>query len=127
MVDQGDIWEKLQEMDNKLDHIQGDVNSLATINKQDNRELLLELFQRKFGRSKNQRRIWYHADEKLTVDELADRSGLSESQIYNNITEMRERGLLVRTQVGDTSRYRRAEITEGIGLEEHVEEYVGTL
>jgi predicted transcriptional regulator len=127
MVDDEDIWRKLQEMDNKLDHIQGDVNSLATINKQDNRELLQKLYKRKFGQSKTKRVIWYYADEKRTVAGISDASGKSKSQIYNHLSEMQEKGLLVKTEIGDTSRYKRTEITEGIGLEEHVEDYVDDL
>jgi len=59
-----DIWEKLQEMDNKLDLIQGDVNTQATVMKEDNKEQLVSLAKRKFGMSKNKRTIWYYADKK---------------------------------------------------------------
>lgn len=127
MRDEDDIWRKLQEMDNKLDLMQGDVNTLATINKEDKKDELQNLFKRKFGQSKTRRRIWYYADKKRTAEEIADLSGLSKSQIYNYTREMREKSLIVKTETGDVSRYCRQEITEGIGLEKHVEEYVDDL
>lgn len=127
MVDQEDIWEKLQEMDNKLDLMQGDLNTQATVMKEDNKEQLMSLAKRKFGRSKNKRIIWYYADEKRTVEEIADLSPISESAIYNKTAEMCEQGLIFRTEDGDITRYKRQETTEGIGLEEHVEDYVGNL
>lgn len=127
MVDDQDIWEKLQEMDNKLDLIQGDVNTQATVMKEDNKEQLVSLAKRKFGRSKNKRIIWYYANKKRTVEEIADLSPITKSAIYNQTAEMCEKGLIFRIEDGDTTRYKRQETTEGIGLEEHVEDYVDEL
>jgi len=122
-----DIWEKLQEMDNKLDLIQGDVNTQATVMKEDNKEQLVSLAKRKFGMSKNKRTIWYYADEKRTVEEIADLAPISKSAIYNQTAEMCEQGLIFRIKDGDITGYKRQETTEGIGLEEHVEDYVDDL
>jgi len=122
-----DIWEKLQEMDNKLDLIQGDVNTQATVMKEDNKEQLVSLAKRKFGRSKNKRTIWYYADEKRTVEEIADLAPISKSAIYNQTAEMCEQGLIFRIKDGDITGYKRQETTEEIGLEEHVEDYVDDL
>jgi len=127
MVNEEDIWKKLQEMDNKLDLIQGDVNTQATVMKEDNKEQLMNLAKRKFGRSKNKRIIWHYADKKRNVGEISDVSSLSESSIYNKITEMCEQGLIFKIEDGDITRYKRQETTEGIGLEEHVEDYVDDL
>jgi predicted transcriptional regulator len=126
-MDNEDIWRKLQEMDNKLDLIQGDVNTQATVMKVNSKDQLVDLAQRKFGRSKNKRIIWYYADEKRTVDGIAERSGLSKSSIYNHTAEMCEKSLIFKIEEGDTARYKRQETTEGIGLEEHVEEFVDDL
>ena len=125
--DNEDIWRKLQEMDNKLDLIQGDVNTQATVMKEDNKDQLVSLAKRKFGRSKNKRIIWYHADEKRTVEEIANQSPITESAIYNQTAEMCEQGLIFRIEDGDITKYKRQETTEGIGLEEHVEDYVDDL
>jgi len=125
--DNKDIWRKLQEMDNKLDLMQGDMNSLATINKQDNVGLLQDLFKSQFGQSKTRRKIWYYLDELRTVDELSEASGLSTSQIYNYTRGMREKNLIVKLETGELVQYKRTDLTQGIGLEEHVEKYVDDL
>lgn len=127
MVDEEDIWRKLQEMDNKLDLIQGDVNTQATVMKEDKKDQLLSLAKRKFGQSKNKRIIWYHADEKRTVEEISELSGISKSSIYNQTAEMCEKSLIFKIEKGDTARYKRQETTEGIGLEQHVESYIDDL
>jgi len=127
MVSDEDIWRKLQEMDNKLDLIQGDVNTQATVMKEDNKDSLVALAKRKFGRSKNKRIIWYYTDERRTVEEISEESGLSESSIYNYTVEMCETGLIYKIEEGDTTEYKRQETTVGIGLEGHVKEYVEDL
>jgi len=127
MVDDEDIWLKLQEMDNKLDNIQGDTNVQSTILKEDSKDNLIELYKRKFGRSKNRRRVWYHADEKKTADELSEATGLSVSHIRNLTAEMTDLAILGKAENGRRKVYYRREITEGIGLEDHVEDYVDDL
>jgi len=125
--DNEDIWRKLQEMDNKLDLIQGDMNSLATINKQDNVGLLQDLFKSQFEQSKTRRKIWYYLDEPCTVSELSETSDLSTSQIYNYTRGMREKNLIAKLETGELVQYKRTDLTKGIGLEEHVEEYLDDL
>lgn len=127
MVDQDDIWRKLQDMDDKLDNIQGDSNVQSQILKEDKKDKLLDLFKRKFGRSTNRRKVWYHADEKRTTEELAEATGLSKSQVRNQTSDMVERALLNKAENGHRKVYYRNETTEGIGLEEHVEDYVDDL
>lgn len=127
MNDDNRVWRKLQEMDDKLDNIQGDTNVQSQILKEDNRDLMVQLFKQKFGRSKNRRRVWYHADERRTADSLVEATGLSLSQIRNLTSEMTELALLNKAERGDRTVYYRNESTEGIGLESHIEEYVDDL
>lgn len=127
MVDDEDIWLKLQEMDDKLDNIQGDTNVQSQILKQQSKAELLDMFKRKFGRSPNRRKVWYHSDEKRTVEELVDATGIDKSQIHNLTSEMIELALLAKSENGRKKVYYRREITEGIGLEEHVENNVDDL
>jgi|GEM_PF-2779631 len=127
MVDDEDIWRKLQEMDDKLDNIQGDTNVQSQILKQQSKQALLDMFMRKFGKSTNRRKVWYYADEKRTVDELVELTGIDRSQIHNLTSEMIDIALISKAEDGRRKVYYRREITEGIGLEEHVEDYVDDL
>lgn len=122
-----DIWLKLQEMDDKLDNIQGDTNVQSQILKQQSKPELLDMFKRKFGKSPNRRKVWYHANKKRTVDDLVELTGIDRSQIHNLTSEMIELALLAKSENGRKKVYYRREITEGIGLEDHVEEYVDDL
>jgi DNA-binding transcriptional ArsR family regulator len=121
------VWHKLQEMDDKLDNIQGDTNVQSQILKEDKKDKLLDLFKRKFGRSTNRRKVWYFASEKRTAESLSEATGLSISQIRNLTSEMTELALLNKAERGDRTVYYRNESTEGIGLEDHVEDYVDDL
>lgn len=125
--DNEDIWRKLQEMDNKLDLMQGDMNTQTTVMKEDSKGTLVDVAKRKFGGSKTKRKIWYYVDEKRTVEEIAEMSGLSKSSIYNHTAEMREKSLIFKIEEGNKARYKRQESTEGIGLEEHVKDYLNDL
>lgn len=127
MVGDEKIWRKLQEMDDKLDNIQGDTNVQSQILKEQSKSKLVDLFKRKFGSSKNRRKVWYYADEEKTADKLSDETGLSISQIRNLTADMTERALLNKAERGDRTVYYRNETSEGIGLEAHVEEYVDDL
>ena len=127
MVDQEDIWRKLQDMDDKLDNIQGDTNVQSQILKEQSKPELQDLFKRKLGRSKNRMKVWYHADERRTTDELSEMTGMSPSQVRNHTSEMVERALLNKAEDGQRKVYYRNETTEGIGLEDHVEDYVDDL
>lgn len=126
-VDDEDIWLKLQEMDDKLDNIQGDTNVQSQILKQQSKSALLDMFKRKFGKSTNRRRVWYYADEERTVDDLVELTGIDRSQIHNLTSEMIDLALLAKSESGRRKVYYRREITEGIGLEKHVEDYVDDL
>jgi hypothetical protein len=127
MVDQDDIWHKLQDMDDKLDNIQGDTNVQSQILKEQSKPELLDLFKRKFGTSDNRRKLWYHADERMTTDELVEATRLSKSQIHNLTSDMVEKALLNKAENGHRKVYYRNETTVGIGLEDHVEDYVDDL
>ena len=127
MVDQEDIWRKLQDMDDKLDNIQGDNHIQSAVLKEDNRDTLQKAFKREFGRSKNRRKVWYYADEERTTDELAELTGMSKSQIRNHTSYMVEHALLNKAENGDRKVYYRSPATEGIDLEDHVEDYVDDL
>lgn len=127
MVGDEDIWLKLQEMDDKLDNIQSNSNVQSQILKQQSKSKLLDLFKRKFGKSTNRRKVWYYADDRRTADELAKLTGISISQIRNLTSEMTELALLNKTERGQRKVYYRNETTDGIGLEEHVKDYVDDL
>lgn len=124
MVDDEDIWRKLQDMDDKLDNIQGDTNVQSQILKEQSKDKLRNLFKRKLGTSTNRRKVWYNADVKRTTEELAEATGLSKSQIRNLTSDMVEKALLNKSEAGDRKVYYRNETTEGIGLESDVKEYL---
>lgn len=123
--DNEDIWRKLQEMDNKLDNIDGNLNILSTSKKQESKGDLQKLFKRKFGRSDKKRLVWYYADEPKTVDELSELVGTSESYIRNMVSDMN--ALLDKHEVENNTHYTRSEISVGIDLETHVEDFVDEL
>lgn len=120
-----DFQKKLEQMDAKLDSIQGDVNVLATLNKEDNRETLLNLLNSKFGRSKNRRKVWLAADGEKTLEEIADETGLSLGSVHPAASNLNDQGML-RKAVGEdgTTYYWKSEITTGIGLEQDVRDYL---
>jgi hypothetical protein len=116
-----DLWIKLREIDDKLDKVRGDVNMIATLNKEQNRGVLLASCQAKFGRSLDAQRLWYFADVARTIPQLARLSRVKPGTAQATLWKLRDRGLLVKNDLADLITYVRSEITEGIGLERWVE------
>lgn len=116
------VWRKLQEMDDKLDNIQGETSVQSRILKEESRDKLQKLFKRELGRSRNRRKVWLHADEKRTAEELAEATGLSKSQVRNLVSEMTT--MINKEERGSRTVYYRSRTSEGIGLEDHVRDYL---
>lgn len=121
--------DKLDKIDQKLDlirddvnDIQGDVRVMSTLNKELNKEELKAEVYTKFGQSTAKRKIWYYADGTNSVSELAGLADIADATASRNCTKMSKSGILVEHDRGSSTYYKRAEVTEGIGIEQELEE-----
>lgn len=118
-----DDQETLERIEEKVDKIQGDVNINTNINKMVNKGPVKDHFLQKLS-SDTRRKIWYHATEKRTVEELAELADSSKSSVYNIAPEMNNDGLLNVERVDGSKHYFRNPTTEDIGLEREVKELI---
>lgn len=116
-----DVWLKLREIDDKLDRVRGDVNVLATINKQRDRERLLELCKDKIGKSLDMQRLWYHAKTPKSISELCAISKVKLDTGGRYLRRLHERGMLVRNETVSPVTYVRSEVSEDIGVDKWIE------
>lgn len=119
-----DIEKKLNQMDAKLDSIQGDVNILSTLNKETRKEEVKDLLNSKFGRSKNKRKVWLAADGEKTLEEIQEDIGIPMGSVHSAAADLNDQGLLRKRERDGMTIYWKAEISTDIGLEEDVQDYL---
>jgi DNA-binding transcriptional ArsR family regulator len=121
------LEERLREIEARLDMVQGDVNIIATLNKERDRDLAEELVSRRFGRSDNKRLCWYYADNERTISDISEETGIRERNVRTHLAELNDDGLLTKREEAGNTYYRKAKMTTGLGIESQVEDYVDEL
>lgn len=117
-----DLNRKVDNMQQDINDIQGDVNIISTLNKELNRSELIDLIEAKFGGSDYRRLIWYHADGNKTTGDFSDILDASKSTVRNYLSELNSSGLIIKRGDGRPVRYDKAEITQGLGLKSEIED-----
>lgn len=123
----GELLNRLEEIDEKVDKIQSDVNINTSMHKELNKKELRDQIMTKFGRGDTKKKIWYYAKEKLTIGEFADKTGSTEGYMQNTLPSMDEEGLLNKKKKDGETVYFRNPTTEGIGIENEIEEQIDDL
>lgn len=119
--DLGDVWHKLREMDDKMDRIRGHVNVIATLNKELNREQLLEQCKKKIGPSLEMQRLWYFSRDPRTIPELQSLAEVKATTIGSSLKRLHDRGMLEKNELSDQVRYYQNEVTQDIGIDKWIE------
>jgi len=127
-----DEEDKLEKIDDKLDSIQRDVNDMqgdvriqTTMLKETSKSNLKNRIRNVFGSSDRKRQIWYVVKDFMSIEEIIDETDFPQGTVTRYTREMAESGVLDRRKNGNERYYRRNEITEGIGMEQEVEEDIG--
>jgi DNA-binding transcriptional ArsR family regulator len=113
---------KVDELRRDVNHIQGDTNIMATLNKERHTEDIINLIEGKFGRSDLKRKCWYFADGTTTISDLTDLTGSTRSTIGNYVSELTRQGVLIKNEEDGDTYYDKAEISTGVGLENRIED-----
>lgn len=122
-----DLNRKVNELKRDINHIQGDTNILATLNKEQHTEDIINLIEGKFGRSDLKRKCWYHADGSTTISDLTDLTGSTRSTIENYASKLTRQGVLIKEESDGTTYYDKADISTGVGLEQRIEDRIDDL
>lgn len=117
-----EINRKVDELKQDVNDIQENTNVMATLNKEKSSEDIVNLIEGKFGKSDLKRKCWYYADGTPTISELTELTGSTQSTIENYVSELTRQGVLEKREKDGKTRYDRAEISTGVGLEERIEE-----
>lgn len=111
---------KLNEMDGKLDFIKTQVGAVAYITKHQNKEALRTHFWGLMKGSPAYQRIWNAAEDYMTSDALQKATLVPAASMGKTLQRMHEKELLHKVEDGKFMKYKRAEPTEGIGLDKTV-------
>lgn len=126
MTDEEDILNelnrKMDELRRDVNHIQGDTNIMATLNKERHTEDIINLIEGKFGRSDLKRKCWYYADGTTTISDLTNLTGSTKSTIENYVSELTRQGVLIKEEREGSVYYNKAEISTGVGLKDRIED-----
>jgi len=113
---------KVDELRRDVNHIQGDTNIMATLNKERHTEDIINLIEGKFGRSDLKRKCWYYADGTTTISDLTELTGSTRSTIENYVSELTRQGVLIKEEEDRNTYYDKADISTGVGLENRIED-----
>lgn len=108
---------KLNEMDTKLDFIKTQVGAVAYVSKHQNREALRDHFWDMMKSAPGFQKVWLAASEYKTAEQIQKDSSIPPGSVGKTLLRMHEKELLHRSEAGPLLRYKRAEPTEGLGLE----------
>lgn len=122
-----DINRKLERIQDDVNDIQGDVRILSTLNKELNKGELKSEVYTKFGGSTAKKKIWYYADGEQSVTELHELTGVAYATVSRYCNQMNKAGILVEHDSGSATYYKKAEVTEDIGIEQELEEEIDDL
>ncbi|WP_327053157.1 hypothetical protein [Halomicrococcus gelatinilyticus] len=126
MTDQEDLLNelnrKIDELRQDVNHIQGDTNIMATLNKERHTDDIINLIEGKFGRSDLKRKCWYYADGTTTISDLTELTDSTRSTIENYVSELTRQGVLIKEDRDGNTCYDKADISTRVGLENRIED-----
>jgi DNA-binding transcriptional ArsR family regulator len=113
---------KIDELRQDVNHIQGDTNIMATLNKERHTDDIINLIEGKFGRSDLKRKCWYYANGTTTISDLTELTGSTRSTIENYVSELTRQGVLIKEEEDGNTYYDKADISTGVGLENRIDD-----
>lgn len=117
MPDENELLKRLKSIQDDVNDMQGDLRVLSTLNKELNRDELLNLIQESFGKSKNKKLTWYYADGTRTIGEIAEAAQIPDGSVMWAVRELQKSGWLVKHERDGNAIYKKSEVSTGLGLE----------
>ena len=114
----GKIYDKLEEMDNKLERIKSDthnLNRLATLRDQD---IIVNELRKLIGRSELRAAILYLTKDEINARVLASKLGIAPNNLAASIEPfLGNRGYITATNRGRERYFQRSELVDLVGFE----------
>lgn len=117
-----EIERRLENIQDDVNDIQGDVRVLSTLNKELSRDELVDLIHSSLGDSKSKKLTWYYADGSRTIQEIADAAEMSRGSIDWALRELNKSGWVVKHESGGNTIYDKAEVSTNLGIERDIED-----
>src|SRR5712692_2276836 len=123
----GKIYDKLEEMDNKLERIKSDthnLNRLATLRDQD---IIVNELRKIIGRSELRAAILHLTKDEINARELASRLGIAPNNLAVSAEPfLGNKGYITATNKGRERYFQRSELVDLVGFE-NIPEFAGLL
>jgi hypothetical protein len=114
----GKVYDKLEEMDNKLERIQSDthnLNRLATLRDQD---IIINELRKIIGRSEVRAAVLHLTKEEINATELARRLGVNPSNLAVYVEPfLGNKRYIVAVNKGRERYFQRSELVDNVGFE----------
>jgi predicted transcriptional regulator len=115
--DLSDVKEQLNNIQDDVNDIQGDVRVMSTLNKEFNRDKLVNRIHASLGTSKNKKLTWYYANGERTIQEIADEADIARGSVDWAVRELNKSGWLVEHKRNNNTIYAKAEVCQNLGIE----------
>ena len=117
-----DVKEQLNNIQDDVNDIQGDVRVMSTLNKEFNREELIDRIHASFGTSENKKLTWYYANGERTIQEIADEADIARGSVDWAVRELNKSGWLVEHKDDNNTIYAKAEVCINLGIKGDLED-----
>ena len=125
--DLSDVKDQLNNIQDDVNDIQGDVRVMSTLNKEFNRNKLVDRIHDSFGTSKNKKLTWYYANGERTIQKIADEADIARGSVDWAVHELNKSGWLVEHKRNNNAIYAKAEVCQNLGIESDLEDELDEL
>lgn len=119
-VTEKDVYDKLEEMDNKLERIKSDTHNLSRIASLSNTTIIVNELKKQIGKSKIRAAIVHLTKEEIGASELARSLGINGANLRMYMKPLLgNKGYIAEIKKGRERFFQRAELIDLIGFESH--------
>jgi hypothetical protein len=117
-VDEDPVFKKLEEMDNKLERIKSDTNSLNRVACISNSDIIVKELWKAVGKSEVRAAILHLTKDEISATDLVKALGINLTNLARDMKPfMGNRGIIAEIRKGRNKYFQRSELVDLVGFE----------
>jgi hypothetical protein len=117
-VDEDPVFKKLEEMDNKLERIKSDTNSLNRVACISNSEIIVKELWKAVGKSEVRAAILHLTKDEISATDLVKTLGINLTNLARDMKPfMGNKGIIAEIRKGRNKYFQRSELVDLVGFE----------